>query len=89
MRDSRFNLYFVLTLAASVLFATGCLTPEERRDRKMQATLRMHLSARANDTELRESVIIAGTTVYVERAFFLDERSVEAASVIEIGRAHV
>jgi len=83
MPDSRFNLYFVLALAAGVLLATGCLTPEERRDRKMLATLRMHLSARPSDTELRESVIIAGTTVYVERAFFLDERSVEGASIID------
>ena len=83
MADYRFNLYFLLALSAGVLLATGCLTPEERRERKMQATLRMHLSARADDTELRESVIIAGTTVYVERAFFLDERSLESASIVD------
>jgi hypothetical protein len=79
----RFNLYFLLTLGVSVLLTTGCLTPEEKRDRKMQATLRMHLSARPTETELREPVVIAGTTVYVEKAFFLDERSLSSATIVD------
>jgi preprotein translocase subunit SecD len=79
----RFNLYFSVALAAIVLLAAGCLTPEERRQRKMQATLRMHLSARPNETELREPVIVAGTTLYVEKAFFLDERSIEQVSIVD------
>jgi preprotein translocase subunit SecD len=83
MADSRFNPYLVLTLAVSFLLATGCLTPEEKRQRKMQAALRMHLSAPPNQTELREPVIIAGTTIYVEKAFFLDERSLESAAIVE------
>jgi hypothetical protein len=83
MLNWRFNLYFTVAVAAGVLLATGCLTPEERRDRKMQTTLRMHLSARSSETELREPVIIAGTTIYVEKAFFLDERSLESASIVD------
>ncbi len=83
MPDRCFNLYFFLALTAGLLLASGCRTPEERRQRKMQATLRMHLSARPTETELREPVQIAGTTVYVEKAFFLDERSLERASLVD------
>jgi hypothetical protein len=83
MLDRRFNLYFIFALAATILATSGCQTPEERRQRKLTATLRMHLSARPNQTELREPVQIAGTTVYVEKAFFLDERSIEHASVVD------
>jgi hypothetical protein len=78
-----FNPYLALTLFAALLLATGCLTPEEKRQRKMQATLRMHLSALPNQTELREPVIIAGTTIYVEKAFFLDERSLDSAAIVD------
>lgn len=83
MPYGRFNLYFALALTAGVLLATGCLTPEERRERKMLATLRLHLSARPTERELREPVIIAGTTVYVEKAFFIDERSLASATIID------
>jgi len=83
MLNGRFNLYFTLALAAGALLASGCLTPEEKRERKMLATLRMHLSARPTETELREPVIIAGTTIYVEKAFFLDERSLDSATIVD------
>jgi hypothetical protein len=83
MPDWRFNLFFLFTLGITILLATGCRTPEERRQRKMKATLRMHLSARSGETELREAVVIAGTTVYVEKAFFLDERSLDNASIVD------
>lgn len=83
MPQWRFNLIFTAAVGLTLLLACGCLTPEERRQRKMQATLRLHLSARPSETELREPVIIAGTTIYVERAFFLDERSLESASIVD------
>ena len=41
MTHWRFNLNLILTVAASLFLASGCLTPEEREKRKMQATLRM------------------------------------------------
>jgi hypothetical protein len=76
----RFNIYLALV---ALLLAAGCRTPEERRARKMESTLRLHLSARPGETELREPVQIAGVTLYVERAFFLDERSVDEAQVLD------
>jgi hypothetical protein len=76
----RFNIYLVLV---ALLLAAGCRTPEERRARKMESTLRLHLTARPGETEFREPVQIAGVTLYVERAFFLDERSVDEAQVLD------
>jgi hypothetical protein len=83
MANLRFNPYLAVILAVSLVLASGCLTPEEKRDRKMQATLRMHLTALPNQTELREPVIIAGATIYVEKAFFLDERSLNSAAIVD------
>jgi hypothetical protein len=76
----RINTYLVL---GALLLAVGCRTPEERRARKLESTLRLHLSAQAGETGLRESVQIAGVTIFVERAFFLDERSVDEAQVLD------
>jgi hypothetical protein len=76
----RFNLYLLLAVA---LLIAGCRTPEERRARQMQSTLRLHLTARPGDTELREPVQIGGVTLFVERAFFLDERSVDEAQILD------
>jgi hypothetical protein len=76
----RFNIYLLLL---ALLLAAGCRTPEERRARKLESTLRLHLSARPGETELREPVQIAGVTIFVERAFFLDESSVDEAQVLD------
>jgi hypothetical protein len=80
MAFPRFNLYLALL---ALLLACGCRTAEERRSARLESTLRLHLSARSNDTELREPVQIAGVTIFVERAFFLDETSVEEAEVLD------
>jgi hypothetical protein len=80
MASLRFNLYLALL---ALFLACGCRTAEERRSARLESTLRLHLSARPNDTELREPVQIAGVTLFVERAFFLDETSVEEAQVVD------
>jgi hypothetical protein len=80
-RFCTFNIYLALL---SWLLLPGCQSPEERRARKTLATLRFHLSALPTQQELREPVQIAGVTLHVEKAFFLDERSVDQAKVVDL-----
>ena len=87
IRWERFNIYL---LAASILViaaACGCRSPEERRQRKLLGTLRLHLEASRDGTKADEAVpVLRANPVWVRvtKSPFLNESQVSEAAVVEV-----
>jgi preprotein translocase subunit SecD len=82
IRQLPFNLY----LLVSLLCLTACETTEEKKHNKEASTLRLHLESNFDGTErigrisiLRENPIY----VAVDRNPFLDEGSIQEASIVD------
>ncbi len=83
IRPSRFNIY--LLLAAALITAVGCKTFSSK-SKKQIATLRVHLEAPHDPSELTEKVSVLRSSpisVKIEKTPFLNETHVTLASVIE------
>ena len=85
IRPSRFNIY--LLLAAALLTAVGCETFSSK-SKKQIATLRVHLEAPNNPSDMTEKVSVlraSPITVKIEKTAFLNETDIASAKVISIG----
>ena len=86
-RSLAFNTYllFALLLAAA-LFTIGCETAEERKLRKEETSLRLHLEINADSSGRNHPIQVLRSNpvvINVEDLGFLDERDIEKASVEE------
>ncbi|HWQ90098.1 MAG TPA: hypothetical protein VN673_00385 [Clostridia bacterium] len=80
----RFNIYFVLLLAAVMAF--GCQSSAERKRKKEMSVLRLHLEARPDSTDRTQPVPVFRAdpvTIDIQRSAFLTEENVKEASVVE------
>lgn len=75
-----FNTYLAVLLVA---LAVGCKTAEERRLGKLMTTMRLHVASEIRQRITQEPIQVAGVDIYVNSDFFLDERSVDSASVVD------
>ena len=83
IRPSRFNIY--LLLAAALITLVGCKTFSSK-SKKQIATLRVHLEAPHDPSEMTERVSVlraSPISVKIEKTPFLNETHVALASVIE------
>ena len=83
IRPSRFNIY--LLLAAALITVVGCKTFSSK-SKKQIATLRVHLEAPHDPSEMTERVSVlraSPISVKIEKTPFLNETHVTLASVIE------
>jgi len=80
IRPARFNFYLLLLILA---LASGCRTAEERKQAKAASTFRLHLEGDPAGTESTAIIQIAGVEIYVNNSYFLDERSVTNAAVVD------
>lgn len=82
IRPSRFNIY--LLLAAALITVAGCETFSSK-SKKQIATLRVHLEAPHDPSELTERISVlraSPISVKIEKAPFLNETHVALASLI-------
>jgi hypothetical protein len=75
----RFNTYLVLALA----LGAGCKSPEERKRAKTHATFRLHLEVNPDESLRHEVIEISGTEITVADSPFLDEATIERATVMD------
>jgi hypothetical protein len=85
IRCDRFNIYLLVALAA--LVASGCASSSEKKNRRLVATLRLHLEANRDSTKSSESVPVYRAKpvwVNVQKMPFLTEGYVARAQVIDV-----
>jgi preprotein translocase subunit SecD len=85
IRPSRFNIY--LLLAAALVAAVGCETFSSK-SKKQIATLRVHLEAPHDPSELTEKISVlraSPISLTIEKTPFLNETDIGAATVIASG----
>lgn len=83
IRPRAFNTYLLL---AAMLLAGGCETAEERKLRKEESNIGLHLEANADATKRSHPVQVLRSNpvvINIEERPFIDERDVEKASVEE------
>jgi preprotein translocase subunit SecD len=80
----RFNLYLLVALTVGAL--SGCGTPEERQERRLLSSLRLHLEAGRGENKGNEPVPVYRehpVMINIEREAFLTEKYVNEATVFE------
>lgn len=86
IRVRRFNLYLLAALA--VIAVVGCQSSSaEKKSKKLQATLRLHIESTRDSAQPAEAVPIYRLNpimVNVEKVAFIDEGHVASASVIDV-----
>jgi len=85
IRWHRFNVYLALALAAAAF--GGCRTASERKDKKLLATLRLHVEASRDTTAFNEAVPVYREHPYmvnIEKIPFLNESNVSGAKVVDV-----
>ncbi len=81
IRPQAFNTYLLL---AAMLFAIGCGTPEERKRKKEESSLRLHLETNADATGKSHPIQVIRSNpvvINVEDLGFIDERDIEKATI--------
>lgn len=81
IRWNRFNLYLAFLLALGM--ATGCNTAH-RKEKKIFATLRLHIEVNPDAGHLSGPVLVHGYSVNVQTEPFLTEANVKHAKVIDV-----
>ena len=80
IRSNPFNIH-LLWLALAVGLAAGCMTTEEGKQSKEATVLRFHLEVNPDGTHHNIVISVYGIPVNVQRDPFLDEGSIQEASV--------
>jgi preprotein translocase subunit SecD len=86
IRWDRFNTYLVVALMVALTAACGCRSPEERQQRKLLSTLRLHLEGDRDQTKTDEAVPVYRAKpvwVRITKAPFLNEAQVSQAAVVD------
>ena len=86
IRWERFNIYLLGALAVAIATAWGCRSPEERQQRKLLSTLRLHLEASRDVTKDSEVVPVYRAKpmgVRITKRPFLNEEQVSEAAVVD------
>jgi preprotein translocase subunit SecD len=84
IRGPRFNIYFLVTLAAAM--ACSCQSTPERQAKKALSTLHLHLESGSDRTKSTESIPVyreKPVWITVQKQPFLTEANVAAASVVD------
>jgi hypothetical protein len=87
IRRERFNIYLLGLLMVAMAAACGCRTPEERQQRRLLSTLRLHLEASQDGTKQDEVVPVYRANpvwVRVTKQPFLNESQVSEAAVVDV-----
>lgn len=82
----RFNLYLLAALLVTIAAACGCRSAEERKQRRMLSTLRLHLEANRDGTQADEAVPVYRARpawVRIAKNPFLTEANVSEAAVVD------
>jgi preprotein translocase subunit SecD len=87
IRWERFNTYLLGALVVVIASASGCRSPEEKRERKLLSTLRLHLEASRDGTKDNEAVPVYRAKpvwVRITKSPILNESQVSEAAVVEV-----
>lgn len=86
IRWERFNIYLAGALLVAIATACGCRSAEERQQRKLLSTLRLHLEASRDGTQADEAVPVYRAKpawVRITKNPFLTEANVSEAAVVD------
>jgi len=86
IRWDRFNIYLLGALAAAVTATCGCRSPEERQQRKLLSTLRLHVEASRDGTQANEAVPVYRAKpawIRITKTPVLTEANVSEAAVVD------
>jgi len=79
----RFNIYYLYGLITGLVLLVGCKSPEQRRVDDMIGGMRLHIASGIRQRQTQEPVIIAGVSIYTDKQFFADERSLTGCQVYD------
>ncbi len=86
IRWDRFNIYLLGALVVAIAAACGCRSPEERQQRKLLSTLRLHVEASRDGTQADEAIPVYRAKpvwIRIAKTPVLTEANVSEAAVVD------